>query len=268
MSQLGTSGVDRKHFARGFTLIELLVVISIVGILGALLSRALHHTKGRAHQIGCLSNMRQLQVNWFLYADDNGDRLPLNRSEPSRNEQVFGRRNTENSWVAGNPKEDATTDNLVIGTLFPYTKAPSLYRCPSDRSMVIGRNVLRTRSYSASGYMNGDRAGLDPRVKTTYSGIASPGLDKVFVFIEEHESSVWAGSFAVNPKEKLVVTAPAWTSTPSDRHRTGCNLTFADGHVEYWRWFSADTAALSSKPVLNKLELRDLSRLQDSIPRP
>jgi prepilin-type N-terminal cleavage/methylation domain-containing protein/prepilin-type processing-associated H-X9-DG protein len=253
---------------RGFTIVELMVVVSIVAILSALLSTALNHTKGRAHQIGCLANLRQLQVNWFMYADDNGDLLALNRSIAIPNEQIFGRPNTTNSWVAGNPKQDTTTDNIAAGTLFPYMKSFSPYHCPSDQSIVIGQNVRRTRSYAMSTYLNGDRAGFEPRVKSTYSSIVSPGLDKVFVFIEEHEASQWAGSFAVNPKDKVPLLASVWASTPSDRHRRGCNLSFADGHVEYWKWFSENTASLANKPVLNKLELRDLLRLQECLPKP
>lgn len=248
-------------------MVELLVVIAIMGILGALLSSALNHTRSRAHQIGCLANLRQLQVSWFMYADENDDQLPLNRSVASANERVFGRRNTTNSWVAGNPKEDTTTDNIAQGTLFPYTKNPYLYRCPADRSKVIGQEMLRTRSYSMSRYLNGDPA-LDRRIKTQYGNLVNPSLDKIFVFIEEHESSLWAGSFNVLPKDPLSDVTPAWTSTPSDRHNGGCNLSFADGHVEYWKWHTAQTIQLSSKPVLNQHEVRDLRRLQGSIPNP
>jgi prepilin-type N-terminal cleavage/methylation domain-containing protein/prepilin-type processing-associated H-X9-DG protein len=251
----------------GFTLLELLVVISIVGILGALLSTALNHTKGRVHQISCLANLRQLHVSWFIYSDENDDLLALNRSEATSNEQVFGRRNKTNSWVAGNPKEDATTEGIEIGKLFPYTKSVSLYRCPSDQSTVIGKDIRRTRSYSMSAYMSGDRAGIDPRVKTTYSALQASSPEKLFVFMEEHEASLWGGSFFVIPKDNSILGSSTWTSTPSNRHREGSNLAFADGHVEYWKWLSKNTANLASKPVLNSLELRDLRRLQDCIPK-
>src|SRR5437867_12210175 len=87
---------------RGFTLLELLAVIAIVAVLAALLSTALNQTKARAHQISCLNNLRQLQNAWILYADDNEDTLPLNRSMPSANEKLFGWRNTPDSWVGGN----------------------------------------------------------------------------------------------------------------------------------------------------------------------
>ena len=62
---------------RGFTLIELLVVIAIIAILAALLLPALGRAKQRAQRIECLNNLRQLQLAWIMYADDN-----INTSRP------------------------------------------------------------------------------------------------------------------------------------------------------------------------------------------
>ena len=245
------------------------MVLAIMSTLASLLASALNRTKARTFQVACLNNLRQLQIGWFLYANENDDQLPLNRTEttPGLNELIFGRRNSSNSWVVGNPKQDVTPANIVKGSLFPYTKAVASYRCPADRSTVISKPVRRTRSYAISTYMNGDDAGLDPRVKTTDSGIVNPGPDKVFVLIEEHEASIWAGAFAVTPKEKFSLASGSWTSTPSDRHNQGCNLSFADGHVEQWKWFWPKTVDLNNRLSVNQHDLRDLRRLQDSVPK-
>jgi prepilin-type N-terminal cleavage/methylation domain-containing protein/prepilin-type processing-associated H-X9-DG protein len=252
-----------------FTLIELLVVLAIVGILAAMLSTALNATKSKAHQISCLNNLRQLQIGWFLYADENNDQLPLNKTAPSLNERIFGRRSATNSWVVGNPKEDLSTANITKGSLFPYTKSVSVYRCASDKSSVAGRrDLLRTRSYSMSAYMNGDLEGVEPRVKSTFSSLAGSPPDRVFVFIEEHDASIWAGAFEVAAKDRFSLTSGRWTSTPADWHNQGCNLSFADGHVEYWKWYAPKRSNLNNLLTINKQEFLDLKRIQECIPRP
>jgi prepilin-type N-terminal cleavage/methylation domain-containing protein/prepilin-type processing-associated H-X9-DG protein len=263
--------VEFRNARLGFTLVELLVVIVIIGILTALLSTAFNNTKAKSQKVSCLNNLYRMQLAWRLYFDDNDDWLPLNKSAPGvRNERYFGRPNSSNSWVAGTPKADTTLDNIIRGTLFPYAeRSVAVYRCPSDRSTVVGRkDVLRTRSYSISAYMAGDEEGIDPRVKSKESELINPSPDRVFVFVEEHESSAWLGSFHVMPKEKLALSAASWSSTPSDRHNQGCNLTFADGHVEYWKWYWPKKVDLQSKLTSNGQELRDLRRLQECVPKP
>jgi prepilin-type processing-associated H-X9-DG protein len=256
----------------GFTLIELCTVVFVISILVALLSTALNRTKAHSQQLTCLgNNLKELQLGWTLYLDDNDDRLALNKSAPSPlNARVFGTPNSTNSWVAGNPKTDLDTGNIQKGTLFPYLRgATALFHCPSDRSKVIGhREITRKRSYSMNAYLAGDNEGLDPRVKMKFSELGVPSPQNVFVFIEEHEASTWDSSFLVLPREQFTLTSGSWSSTPADRHQDGCNLSFADGHVEYWRWLWPKTANLNNQLTLNTRELRDLRRLQGTVPKP
>jgi prepilin-type processing-associated H-X9-DG protein len=68
------------------------------------------------------------------------------------------------------------------------------------------------------------------------------------------------------PSFKAAATSETWISLPADRHEQGCNLSFADGHIEYWRWYSPkyprDSKLSSSSTVNRNRDVRDLLRLQ------
>jgi prepilin-type processing-associated H-X9-DG protein len=244
-----------------------MAVLALILTLVGLLSMALNQTRTRSLRVTCLDNMRQLQLAWTLYANDYNDYVALNKTAPPMDGMSIAAapQNSTNSWVAGNPKEDRTVENVKKGTLFPYVKAADVYRCALDSSVTRGGNA-RTRSYSIDAYLGGDDEGEDSRVKMRLTDIANP--DHVFVFIEEHENSIWGSGFVVLPREKFGTGGGVWSSTPADRHMQGCNLTFADGHIEYWKWQAPKKANLSNKLITSPGELKDLRRLQDAVPRP
>jgi prepilin-type N-terminal cleavage/methylation domain-containing protein/prepilin-type processing-associated H-X9-DG protein len=252
---------------QGFTLLELAAVVFIITILVSLLCAALNHTKTKTLRLSCLENMRQLQFAWQLYTLDYDDRLPLNQEEqmPKRIPYV---NSSSNSWVTGNPMVDRTTANIRRGKLFPYVKSTAIYRCPLDSAKVWGHDdSLRTRSYAMNAYLGGrEILGISPRMWG--HELVSPPPQHTFVFIEEHENSLWNAGFFVSPRSKLAAASLSWLSTPSDRHEQGCNITFADGHIEYWKWASPKTDIIAQQLTSNGRELRDIRRLQSAIPVP
>src|ERR1041385_7136321 len=73
-------GAAPRSLPNAFTLIELLVVIAIIAILAALLLPSLSKAKTRAISLACLSNLKQLETCWHLYAVDHNDHLPPNNT--------------------------------------------------------------------------------------------------------------------------------------------------------------------------------------------
>jgi len=256
----------------GFTLVELSSVVVIIAVLVGLLTTALNHTKSKALRLTCLDNVRQLQFAWILYAQDNDGLLPLNQTAPApQHHRIPFIRSSTNSWVVGNPLEDRTSENLRRGSLYPLIQSAAVYRCPLDRSTVTGHpEILRTRSYSMNAYLGGD-PDQEPPPRMRESELMNPRAENTFVFIEQHEGDLWGSNFLLPPvpRGKVVVANSSWESTPADRHDQGANLSFADGHVEYWRWYSPKTPG--KKPELSAAsgrDLRDINRLRACVPQP
>lgn len=250
-----------------FTMLELMVVVGIIVMVVGLLSTALNQTRVRTFRITCLDNMKQLGLAWRMYAEENNERVALNKSVNPGGMSMASMASSSNSWVAGNPREDRTTHGILQGTLYPYLNSAEVYRCPLDdsKSRLGGPRV---RSYAVSAYLGGDDEGIDPRVKTRLSDLVNPTPDRVFVFIEEHPNSMWASGFVVLPRERFSPGAGAWYSTPADRHDQGCNISFADGHLESWTWAAPKRPSTGMQLISNARELRDLRKLQGAIPRP
>ena len=61
---------------QGFTIIELLVVISVILILAAIITPAVHKAKAKARRVQCLANIRQVGQTALMYAQDYNDTLP------------------------------------------------------------------------------------------------------------------------------------------------------------------------------------------------
>lgn len=114
-----------------FSTVELLVTVAISGILAALIFPSVRQVMSVEKQAQCLSNMRQISLSMFAYANDNEQRLPVTKSPP------------------------------LDVTLMPYldreykgasslTTAMSVWKCPADpRPLVMNQSSGKfARSYA------------------------------------------------------------------------------------------------------------------------
>jgi prepilin-type N-terminal cleavage/methylation domain-containing protein/prepilin-type processing-associated H-X9-DG protein len=217
-----------------FTLIELLVVIIIIAILAALLLPALAKAKLAAQKTQCVSNMKQLQLCWQLYADDSRSYVPTNDVSDSTD-----------AWVTGNMKTAAGATSLADiqnGVLFYYNKSTSIYHCPTARGMTPRSQsgldaslIVRTVSMTPRMGNYADHDGLiDPSpafLKVTE--IASPGPSQATVFVDESVATVDDSFFAIDNYNSPTAEYPdGFRNSPTIRHSGGGVFTFADGRAQ------------------------------------
>jgi prepilin-type N-terminal cleavage/methylation domain-containing protein/prepilin-type processing-associated H-X9-DG protein len=241
--------IARTRRADAFTLIELLVVIAVIAILAALLLPVLARAKEEGRCANCKSNLRQLTLCWEMYADDNHGVLAPNNWIDYIG--IGGGFNQNVSWCNGDARTDTTTSNLETGLLFPYNRSTGIYHCPSDASTIVDANgnplpQLRTRSYNMSQSVNGLGMYVDPVLNggepvdvtqpcfVKLSQVTNPPPSRLFVFLDENEGSLQDDQFGYPMVNDGYYGK--WFDMPSNRHNQGADLSFSDGHVEYWRW--------------------------------
>ena len=232
----------------GFTLIELLVVIAIIAILAAMLLPALSAAKQRAQSLKCLSNLKQMNLAYFMYVEDTGQMVQY-----------------------------VSTAALWMQTLISYQSGVSAIRlCPTaantnkiDLANTAGtatlpwywggdpNPTLNTGSYAINGWLyswnpNGDIAQWVPLSEAGMFFQKESGLTKP-VNIPSFSDAIWpdgwplitdqlAADLTVGNQNgslgRLSISRhplKAARTVPNQAVPGALNMSFADGHVANWK---------------------------------
>lgn len=232
--------MKRTHHSaprRAFTLIELLVVISIIALLIGILLPALSQARRSGQQAQCLSNSRQIATGLYSFAVDN-------RSFVYPTTMMYSGAAYFKALERG-------------GYLSSESK---IHRCANDESAYWDDLVnTRVTSYALNGYfapnhdpygkMGQDRVGirledvLDPASKITVGEIAE------YRYVDHFMPMYWGTSTPAHPlgmmgmMPRMAELDAGNGNIPKaierDRHSSGANYAFADGHASHHQF--ADT---------------------------
>ena len=243
----------------GFTLMELLAVVAVIAILASLLLAAIGGAKSFAKGGQCVSNLKQLQQAWLMYADDHRRLAPNHDGVEETNTWVRGWLSFDADW------QDSTNKQYLVdpeyAALAEYVSDPKLYRCPSDNSRVTmgGTTHDRVRSYSMNQAMGLSEEGAKERTDdyhlTAEVHVGKDGAhvegyrrmgdirssSKRWVLIEEHPDSINDGTFCLGLPQSGA-SKMLW-DVPAPYHGESSAIAFADGHAELHSWNDNQTIA-------------------------
>jgi len=220
-------GFIRRPYG-GFTLIELLVVIAIIALLMSMLFPALNRAREQGKRSVCLNNLRNLQLAWIMYADENDDKIINGDTEEYSSDRVRNRAWVLKDW-AGGTTADQKKQAIIDGALYPFTKTIKVYRCPVGR---ISRDEYRL--YAIVDAMN--CKGWDNKTVMLTKKTAIKDAPYRFVFLDDGGTAgqTLGGWTTYADRDE-------WWDPPPIRHADGTAFSYVDGHAKAWKWKDSRT---------------------------
>ena len=228
---------------RGFTVIELLIVVTIIAVLISILLPAVNKIQMASGQTICLSNIRQLTAGIMAYATDHDTQLPYcnwNNSVDDNSQYGKGWLFATSQYRVGYSPPNVNggwgglghypSEGVVTGSIWPYVNSYKPYHCPIDNP-----DFWFGTEYLTSYLFNGDECDYGGM---SYSGSAGVQLRRV----KKPGNKVMLWEALEQRFEGQSFTGAVWNDGSSwpgeevlaDRHYKGANVSFYDGHVEWW----------------------------------
>ncbi len=220
------SPADIQKSKGAFTLIELLTVIAIIGILAAIMMPVVSRVRASARNANCVSNLRQVHIGIMGYAADNKDYFPsVNMRQGGKYVQW---------WRIVQPYMGASSEDNF--------QAYKVQQCPEVLILAISVmagavNDPRTLpNYGMNDQLG--QVGDDSSPSTIY------GKRKRLADVRNPSRTILAGDNSVEPESPQARLSPDKAAKQGDKHRTGSNFVWVDGHVSSWK----DVSRLEKDP--------------------
>jgi prepilin-type N-terminal cleavage/methylation domain-containing protein/prepilin-type processing-associated H-X9-DG protein len=262
--------VFRRNSEEGFTLVELLVVIAIIALLMGILLPALSRAREMGKRAVCLAQIKQLQICWNMYCDENNDKVPSGdiwyswgftpadggpqpswhewphpfpHSMPPSMATNYNAAYPESCVENGQCKQREWYHAIDEGLLFKYVKDYKIYRCPVGEK---GEFVTYSNVHSIKTWANPPDGSAGPGSISRTIKLKSQikRTSERAVFIDLGKASRGA---AYLPYDRYGGLTYGWT--PPARHGMGTTFSFADGHAEYKRWTDPHTLEVIKKAL-------------------
>lgn len=200
---------------KGFTLIELLAVIAVIAILSAILIPAVGKVRKKAGTTQTVNNMRQVYSAFQLYANDNGNRLPIPRTG-----DIHWSKDKLFPYLNNGKKANNWSD--LEGTVFTSPNAPR--KGESDNSAAPAVSDARNQGFG----MNTHLLGLGEPRAPQYGEDREPS----FTRLEELPETM-----LIMECNAPIIYGTEWfkdqfTTFIRNRHSGVTHALFGDGHVE------------------------------------
>jgi prepilin-type N-terminal cleavage/methylation domain-containing protein/prepilin-type processing-associated H-X9-DG protein len=239
-----------RRVKSGFTLIELLVVIAIIAILAAMLLPALAKTKEAGHKSGCISNLRQWGMAMSMYLDDAAQVFPDAKLTNGTVGLPDDFDEDTPRWTDLAAAEAAGGGMAVWYNVLPpyiakqslwryavnpasFVNNPGIFNCPTSSALPPDPATPPLTNVVFNFAMNYKGSyGLPTGVVFTSKYILHPSAFVFFADVRTHSSEV--PYYGTTPT--VLACSHIYTTRLSSRHSAGADLSFFDGHAEYYKY--------------------------------
>jgi prepilin-type N-terminal cleavage/methylation domain-containing protein/prepilin-type processing-associated H-X9-DG protein len=209
--------ITQKYARRGFTLIELLVVIAIIAILASILFPVFARARENARRSSCSSNLKQIGLGIMQYTQDFDEKFPLYHR----------------------------ADFVEWGdAIYPYLKSYQIFKCLSSGDAASESDYAYNLKL---GYFEASPPAIVSLAKLTQPSLTVMVMDMLPGYRRNWTEGGPGGSIcndATSCPPGLAQLAGA-----ANRHLDGGNWVFTDGHVKWYRAFSATQSAAVYNPT-------------------